>query len=738
MTTQAAEFRLNGHLFTLPDGFEIELVAAPPLIDRPIGVDFDEEGRLYVSDSSGSNEPVQKQLESRPHRILRLEDTDGDGRYDTQVIFADRMMFPEGVLWHDGALYVGAPPSIWKLRDTDGDGVADERTEWFKGEVLTGCANDIHGPYLGRDGWFYWTKGGFGKQNLQRPGHPPITDSAAHIYRARPDGSGLESFMAGGMDNPVEIIFTPEGDLIFTTTFYAHPESGKRDGLVHAIYGGLYPKPHGVLDGLKRTGDLMPILTHLGPAAPSGLCRYNSTVFGVEFQGNLFSTLFNMRKVMRHVLRPSGATFASTDSDFLVSDNPDFHPTDVIEDADGSLLVIDTGGWYKLCCPTSQIAKPEVLGAIYRIRRTGAPRVNDPRGLKLPWSTLKPAALARLLDDPRPFVQQRAVTELARRGEGAVKTLRSAVGSDPVTAINAAWALTRLGTPAAVEALKRALREKDRGVRQAALTGLGLWRQGTPELFQSDLLRTDAPALRRAAATALGRSGDKRAVPLLLRAADAPVDRVFEHSVIYALIEIGDRDATRLGLYAGGPHAARAGLIALDQMDHSDLRVQEVAPLLAARDATVRDTANWIVRHRAEWGPDLTTFFRRRLTSANLTAEERDELQQQLAGLAQNVSIQSMMGELLGDDRLARNNRHALLLAMAQSGLREMPALWETNFASILPLMQEGSLRLALGALRALPGSKASPPALSQVLLRLGADPSRPAELRIEALAAIR
>ena len=44
---------------------------------------------------------------------------------------------------------MSAPPSIWKLTDTDGDGVADERVEWFQGKTLTGCANDLHGPYLG-------------------------------------------------------------------------------------------------------------------------------------------------------------------------------------------------------------------------------------------------------------------------------------------------------------------------------------------------------------------------------------------------------------------------------------------------------------------------------------------------------------------------------------------------------------------------------------------------------------
>src|SRR5207248_5759635 len=117
-----------------------------------------------------------------------------------------------------------------------------------------------------------------------------------------------------------------------------------------------------------------------------------------------FACWFNMHKVTRHILSPDGATFKSVDSDFLVSDNLDFHTTDVHEDADGSLIVIDTGGWYKLCCPTSQLHKPDVLGAIYRVRRAGTPRVDDPRGRKLAWARLTTGELARLLDDPRPAV----------------------------------------------------------------------------------------------------------------------------------------------------------------------------------------------------------------------------------------------------------------------------------------------------------------------------------------------
>src|SRR6476659_6088115 len=386
-----------GPALVVPAGFTIERVAGPPLVNRPIVADFDEEGRLYVADSSGSNDKTDKQVVDRPHRIVRLEDTDGDGRFDKSVVFADRMMFPEGAMWLAGSLYVAAPPSIRKLTDTDGDGIADRREEWFQGKTLTGCANDLHGPYLGPDGWIYWTKGAFAEQTYERPGKPPFVTRASHILRRRPGDSAVDIVMTGGMDNPVDVSFTSSGERLLTSTFVEQPQLGRRDGIIHAIYGGLYGKVHAVIEGHTRTGDLMPILSQLGPAVPAGLTRYGSRAFGEEYRDNFFAAMFNMRKVTRHVLSPSGATFTIRDSDFLVSDDRDFHPTDVIEDADGSLLVVDTGAWYKLCCPTSQLAKPDVLGAIYRVRRTGAPKIEDPRGLKLAWDKLTTAELADLL-----------------------------------------------------------------------------------------------------------------------------------------------------------------------------------------------------------------------------------------------------------------------------------------------------------------------------------------------------
>jgi len=120
------------------------------------------------------------------------------------------------IVWPDET----GPPSIWKLQDTDGDGVADQRTEWHQGKTLTGCANDLHGPYLGPDGWIYWCKGAFAQQTYEQAGRRTISDKAAHLFRAPPDHAELDSVMSGGMDNPIEVAWTAEGEQFFITTFF--------------------------------------------------------------------------------------------------------------------------------------------------------------------------------------------------------------------------------------------------------------------------------------------------------------------------------------------------------------------------------------------------------------------------------------------------------------------------------------------------------------------------------------
>lgn len=740
----AAEFKFGNQTFTLPDGFEMERVAGPPLVNRPIMADFDEQGRLYVADSSGSTDKVEKQLAERPHRIVRLTDTDGDGRFDQSTVFADKMMFPEGILWFEGAVYCGAPPSIWKLEDKDDDGVADQRTEWFKGGTLTGCANDLHGPYAGPDGLIYWCKGAFAQQTHERPGRKTISDRAAHIFRSRADGSEFDSVMSGGMDNPVEIAFTPAGETIFSTTFYTNPEGGRRDALVHAVYGGVYPKVHDVLDGLTRTGDLLPAMTHLGPAVPSGLMRYSSRFLSADFENNLFSCQFNLHRVQRHVLEPFGSTFRTRDVDFVVSDSLDFHPTDVLEDADGSLLIIDTGGWYKLCCPTSQIAKPDVLGAIYRVRRTGMQPVKDPRGLSIPWKSQNARALARLLDDPRPAVRSRAIAQLGK-DEEAIPVLRQILesgraksGANPerasaLTRLNTIWALTRMQSPAAAAAIRLALDESDPVVRQAAVYSAGLRRdqEAVPALIKI-LLTSGSLHLQRNAATSLGRIGDATAAPALLQVAAEERDRILEHSLIYALIEINHPASTRKGLAAASAFTRRTALIALDQMENQ-LAASEVVPLLGSANSVLKETAMWITGRHADWGSELSDSLRERLSTAAASGSEKDGLQRQLAQLARSPAIQQLIARQLAATPGARE---LLLRAIAQASLKEMPAAWNEELRRLLGDGSDAIVQATIAALRALPIAKSAVGDTGEALLKVARETRRSDELRLEAFSA--
>jgi len=756
----AGEVKLEGRTFKVPEGFTIERVAGPPLVDRPITAAFDDVGRLYVSDSSGSNDNVKKQLAEKPHRIVRLEDTNDDGTFDKRVVFADKMMFPEGTMWYGGSLYVAAPPSIWKLTDTDGDGVADQRVEWFAGKTLTGCANDLHGPYLGLDGWIYWCKGAFAEQTYERPGRPPFVTRAAHIFRCRPDGSGIEPVMTGGMDNPVDVVFTPAGERIFTTTFFVHPGGGQRDGLVHAIYGGIYGKVHDPIfqPVHKWTGpEVMPVLLHMGPAAPCGLLRYESNAFGNGYQDNLFACYFNLHKVGRHILMPQGATFTTKDEDFVTSPDLDFHPTDVLEAADGSLIVVDTGGWYKLCCPTSQLHKPDVLGGVYRVRRVdrvkrpGVAEDFDPWGEKLFERQLdRRTAMpfndyVKLLGGAQPAWRRVVMWDLSRPGRESyvLPALRevSADEKSPVLHRNIVWTLARINHSNARAQVQHFLWSPDETVRQAAIHVTALWRDRGATIRLIELLKDSPPHNRRAAAEALGRIGAKEAVPALLEAASQPVDRILEHSITYALIEIADPRSTAAGLQSKSPRTIRTAMVALDQMEGGGLDPKSVAGLLASTDPALKETASWLVGRHRDWARALAGVLGERLDRADLPAAERTELERQLGGFAQATPVQQLLAARLSDAAATYATRQSCLQAMAQSGLSEkdVPASWIAALAGVLDIRQRDAklVALAVEAIRALPIPKAKAGDLPARLLRVGAEMKNPAGLRQNALAAV-
>jgi putative membrane-bound dehydrogenase-like protein len=731
---------LDGHNFTLPVGFTIERAAAESLVGLPISGDFDEQGRLYIAEAGGAITKPEVAGQKPAHRIVRLTDTDNDGRYDKSTLFVDAIAFPEGALWRDGSLYVTAPPKIWKFTDTNDDGIADKREVWFDAQTLTGCANDLHGPFEGPDGWIYWNKGAFAKQTYTLPSGRTFETRAAHIFRARPDASGIEPVMTGGMDNPVDTVFTPGGERIFSTTFFQRPAAGLRDGLIHAIYGGIYGKDHDPVYEPQHkwtSPEFMPVLVHQGPSAPCGLWRYESDQFGPEFRDNVFSCQFNMRKISRHVLKYSGATFTTEDYDFVVSDNTDFHPTDVFEDADGSLLIFNTGGWYKLCCPSSQLVKDDVLGGVYRVRKTGSHKVSDPRGTMVAWKTSSPANLALLLSDPRANWRNRAIKELGKRGGQALPAIAPILAnpkSPPATAIAAISTASRIDGAEARKAIRAALAHDDETVRQAAIHATSVWRDKPAAPALVKLLESPSRHNRRAAAEALGRIGDSTVTPALLTAlADAANDRALDHSLTYALIEIGENDPLRKAIGASDPKIRRAALVALDQIG-TQLDSKLIIDRLDDSDTATRDAARWIAGRHPEWATDLAAYAESRL-STPLADQDSSQLVELLAKLAKGPAIQQLLAEKTRAAARQPQSARLALAAMAASGLKELPEAWAIVLKELLT-KNSPQIAEVLTAIRAIPPAKTQAESFSAALLHVG-DTAQSPETRLTALSLV-
>lgn len=718
----------------VPEGFSVEVAAAPPLVQHPTFATFDDRGRLFVCENAGVNLTAKELEEQRPNSIRLLVDSDGDGRFDRSTVFADQMTFPMGGAWHDGALYVASPPNIWRLRDTTGDGVADERTVIVGQFGYTGNAASIHGCFFGPDGRLYWCDGYHGHEFRDADGNVTSSREGSYIFSCMPDGSDVRRYCGGGMDNPVEVDFTGTGELLGTVNIlYTRP---RVDALVHWMDGGAYPHRERVLSEIKVTGDVLGPAHRFGHVAVSGMARYRGGSLNPAWRNNLFVTFFNSGKVVRLEMAREGSTYTAVQREFLSCDNREFHPTDVAEDADGSLLVVDTGGWFYRGCPTSQHARPDIRGAIYRVRRTGT-RV-DPAAWRrdIDWPRQSAAQLVKLFDDGRYRVRDRAIAEAAGRGRAVVPELTRALDHNQSRQRrNAIWALTRIrgntsSNAAQQAAIRRALADADDEVRLTACRSLATWPDATAVEPLQKILAEDTAPLRREAATALGMTGDTHSVPALLAALNHPGnDRTLEHAIIYALIRLNVPAAVRAGLESESPDIRRGALIALDQMDAGDMVPQDVVRQISSSDRELQQTAAEIFSRHAEWSAHAAAVIEE-LTSGGKQGIESGAVTRRLIGrFAAEPAVAQLIGRRLAEKQTAGPMR--LLLIDALAGSRNIPLhdSWVAPLQVMLDADDPATIRRALAVVEATRTHR-----FHNRLAKLAADTSLPTLLRVQAL----
>ena len=180
--------------FQLADGFEVNLFAADPILAKPIQMNFDAKGRLWVASSEVY--PQIRPGQPATDKILILEDKDGDGKADSTRIFADGLLIPTGIEPGDGGAYVANSTEIVHLKDTDGDGKADTRRVILSGFGTEDTHHIVHTFRWGEDGMLYFNQSIYIHSHIETPWGPRRLNGGG-IWQFRPETMNLEVFARG-------------------------------------------------------------------------------------------------------------------------------------------------------------------------------------------------------------------------------------------------------------------------------------------------------------------------------------------------------------------------------------------------------------------------------------------------------------------------------------------------------------------------------------------------------------
>ena len=263
------------------------------------------------------------------------------------------------------------------------------------------------------------------------------------------------------------------------------------------------------------------------------------------------------------------------------------------------------------------------------------------------------------------------------------------------------------------------------------------------------IAKTGAPGSARAAAEAIGRlRANENTIQNLLDltgllkstgpdASGAPAvaaERIREHALIYALIEIGNAQQTRTGLNSTHPATIRAAMVALDQMKNGGLQAADVIHHMSSPDAALRATAAWIVNQHSDWGPELKSYFEQRMAKASdLSEADRAQDRLLLVSLANAPDIQTLLLTSLTDTSNTAARQQSLAV-MASSGLTATPASWLDALAETLTSADKDTLPLAIAAAQNLPLPKDGHPGLRNALAKIAADADLENETRLNAI----
>ena len=536
--------------FRLAAGYQMELVAAEPLVQDPIAIDFDADGRMYVVEMRGYMPNLQGTGENRPiGRVVVVEDTDNDGTMDRTTVFLDSLVMPRAVKVLEHGVLVGAPPNLWLVHDTNGDLQADTR-ELVRSDYGDPRGNPEHnanGLLWGIDNWIH---------NANYGGQFRIGADGRVLYRKTVDEGqwGLSTNEYGRLyrnsnEDPLH------ADLIASHYAARNPNLSVARGVYErltpnvavwpghktpAVNRGYRPetlRPDSTLAHYTSAGSPT---AYTGDALPAELRR---SVFVTESAGNMVGRLI----IDEQADGIPKARTAYDRAEFLIATDERFRPVNLANAPDGSLYVVDMyrgiiqhrvfiTGYLEQKIIERGLEQPIGLGRIWRVVHSSTARTETPK-----LSRKTPTELVASLAHSNGWVRLTAQRLLVERGERSVAPALRAMmrtHADDRARLHALWTLDGIGE-ADQATIESALADSSAVVRAAAI------RIAEPMLAQGGssleapvmrLVTDHNPAVRRQLAASLGELPATARDDALLRVvAESGEDPVVADLVVSAL-----------------------------------------------------------------------------------------------------------------------------------------------------------------------------------------------------------
>jgi len=437
----------------LEPGFRLELAAVEPMIEDPIMLSFDEDGRAYVLEMRSYMLDIDRAKERDPIcRISRLEDTNGDGKFDKATVFVDGLVLPRAMAATSGGVLYVSDYKLYFARDTDGDGKAD-KTELVDDQY--GGGNVEHAPntmFRAMDNWYYngesptryrLIQGTMVRQATERRGQWGMTqDNYGKLFYNVNNSQLLGDFTpANYMSRNAHYPTNAGLNLFVSSDQRVWPAR-----MNTATNRGYSPE---VLD--PKTGRAFVFASSCSPLL------YRGDNFPGEYVGNVFVADEALNLIKRNLVSDRDLTltakFPYEDREFLASTDERFRPVNLYNGPDGALWMVDL---YRGIAQYGQFMtaylRAETLsrgleqgihyGRLYRVVSTAKQPAAFPH-----LSTETPAALVRRLGDSNGWTRDNAQRLLVERGDrSVVPALVQVVQSGPsqLARIHALWTLEGL------------------------------------------------------------------------------------------------------------------------------------------------------------------------------------------------------------------------------------------------------------------------------------------------------